>query len=205
MINGRGMLRQEARQLKGRRGLLEGGKEGGCRGEERHESKHRASEEGAWSQEEGKTLSRKKLGIILGRRWCKQRGRVKRVGKKRQRQGTEGKEVFPSSAGQMERVFLRLALSSSVPQRLLEDEEAAGQETEKVTSSSSSSFLCLLLCRDFRSKCVFVMGKKSQKALPKIIISIASSGWSCSYTNLLYSYTSLTFHHYTLKLVGLEK
>lgn len=61
MINGRGTLRREARQLKGHRG-------GGCRGEERRESKHRASEEGAQSREEGKRLSRKKLGIILGRR-----------------------------------------------------------------------------------------------------------------------------------------
>lgn len=107
---------------------------------------------------------------------------MKRAGKKRQRRGTEGKEVFPSSAGQMECVFLCLTLSSSVPRRLLEGEEAAGQETEKVTSSSSSSSSPLPLLRnDFRSKFVFVMGKKSycQRALPKIITSIASSGCSC--------------------------
>lgn len=108
---------------------------------------------------------------------------MKRVGKKRQRQGTEGKEVFPSSAGQMECVFLCLTLSSSVPWRLLEDEEAAGQETEKVTSSSSSSssFLYLLPCNDFHSKFVFVTGKKSycQKALPKIILNITFYGCGC--------------------------
>lgn len=99
----------------------QGDGQNGDKKEKRQQDKLLASQTGIikWRKEE---TSSRKDGITSGRRWCKKQRVFKDLRKKTERHESERKEMFTSSPGQMDVVFLSLSSLAdccSVPQRLV--------------------------------------------------------------------------------------